>query len=218
MENEKHPAITNGRTLTKSLAKLAGDSYNEGDIVNDGYAQTLKLIEHRNTVLDNDVYGAENKVLIPAKTFEKPATTSNKSELECLVDFMDYISNWASVELGETSPTKWKQLYWSAASACYAYEPKIQKDDNLLEKFKLHNWWLPTEAQIARIIWYIQYGDLYKENIFSDAILKGVFVKNGSTSWASTFYDSTYAWCLRVHILDINQHYTENFVRPVCAF
>lgn len=181
------------RTLDSTLATLAGGGYKEGDVVNSGYAKTLKIIAHRNKILT----GAPTAEGLTQPLFNEmpiPAAGSGYSELDSLAELLDDIAEWASGTLGDANPNKWRQLYYPAASAAYAYEPTVTLKPNevLADKFKAHNWFLPTNGINARIRWY-----LYSEgkNIFAEALDKNLLtIKASSTHWSSTEYNATYAW------------------------
>ena len=158
------------RTLTDALAKLAGSAYSSGDIVNSGYAKTLKIIAHRNALLSSDIIGADNAVLLTGGTFELPKASGNVSEMESLATLIDNIRAWANNTLEDAYPDKWSQLAYPAISACYAYEPKNLMDGEVLaDKFKAHNWFLPAEGLLARICWFLKYGEIGGMDVFKGA-------------------------------------------------
>lgn len=168
-ESTDYSAITESRTLTASLAQLAGNGYAEGDIVNMGYAKTLKIIEHRNIILTSDIIGADDAVFIKANKFPTPVATTTQSELQSLVAIIEAMRAWAKEELQDAYPNRWSQLVYPAASNCYAYQPSVRSSELLADRFKRHKWWLPTIGQMSRIVWYVKFGDLYNQNIFSQA-------------------------------------------------
>lgn len=149
------------RTLTSELAKLAGSGYKEGDIVNSGYAKTLKVIAHRNALLSNNIIGANGEVVYTGGTFSAPSADSSTTEMKALGTLIDQLRNWAANSLQDQYPEKWQQLAYPFASACYAYEPTPQLLDGavLADKFKAHNWFAPTEGLLARICWYAKFAD-----------------------------------------------------------
>lgn len=176
------------RTLTANLAQLAGNGYKEGDVVNSGYAKTLKIIEHRNKVLNTGI----EQVGIPALPL--PASTSDKTEMESLVEGMSAIRSWAANDYQDEYPNRWSQIYWPMASAAYAYEPtNLKKGEVLADKFKAHNWMLPTNGMLSRFYWYTYLGE--DQNIFADAVDAGVFTPfSTSNFWSSTELNSYGTW------------------------
>ena len=61
-------------------------------------------------------------------------------------------------------------FYYPVASYCYAYQPSVRQGVILSDKFKSHNWWLPSIAEMYRILVYIgaasdkrnnEYGSLF---------------------------------------------------------
>lgn len=189
------------RTLTSGLAKLAGDGYAEGDIVNSGYAKTLKVIAHRNDLLNNDIIGADGEVVYQGGTLPLPTASGSTTEMKALGTLIDQLCNWASQSngLNDPYPKKWQQLAYPFVSACYAYQPtKTLLDGELLaDKFKAHNWFAPTEGQLARICWYAKFGEKGGFDVFKVARDKGLLGKlttTSSTYWSVTEYNSHYAW------------------------
>lgn len=188
------------RTLSASLAALAGDGYSEGDIVNSGYAKTLKIIEHRNKILNNGV------VMIPADEehgisedrlgpLELPHASAGQTELQSLASLMGNLRQYMASHYSETNVAKWTQLYFPAASAAYAYQPSVPSNFVLADKFKAHNWFLPAEGILDRIHWYLKKGADSELNIFRKALAAGLFVNfSSSYYWSSTGYSGIYAW------------------------
>ena len=213
----------NARTLTAELAALAGNGYHEGDIVNSGYAKTLKMIQHRNKILNNGVvlYPAEGDVqerrLGPLPI---PTAISGRTELENLVSLIATLRNYMATEYQDANSAKWSQIYYPAASAAYAYEPTVVGFE-LADKFKAHNWFLPANGLLMRFCWYRSKGTGSSQNIFKKAIDKQIFTNfSASYFWSSTEYISTYAWyCSFSSYNTYGSTKSYGFrVRPVAAF
>lgn len=70
-----------------------------------------------------------------------------------------------------------------SASVCYAYEPNVE---GLLDKFKAHNWYLPSFAEGARMMYYIwkcQDGALYTfSDWFNMMAIKDDFTRGTNTT------------------------------------
>lgn len=160
------------RTLTADLVELAGGGYKEGDVVNSGYAKTLKLIEHRNKILTGSpiAKGMTNPIY---QELPIPAAGSGFSEMDSLAELLDDTAEWATNTLKDANPNKWKQLYFPAASMAYAYEPnvKLKEGEELAERFREHNWFIPTVGMLARMCWFTKLSD---DNIFQKAIDKEI--------------------------------------------
>ena len=114
------------------------------------------------------------------------------SEIDLLAQRMTDLRNWAKSEsgLGDTQyGNKWSQLYYPAASACHAYEPKVAKSCEVLAaRFRKHNWFLPTEGLLGRLFWYLYRYENNKlttrdDSPFSEAIRKGKFVITPNRFW-----------------------------------
>lgn len=189
------------RTLTSELAKLAGEGYKEGDIVNSGYAKTLKIIAHRNDLLNNNILGADGEVVYQGGLFPLPTASGSTTEMKALGTLIDQLRSWASQEngLNDPYPTKWQQLAYPLVSACYAYQPTQELKDGevLADKFKVHNWFAPTEGQLARVCWYAKYGDKAGLDAFKVARDKGLLGKlttSSSHHWSVTEGYSNNTW------------------------
>lgn len=201
-ENEtNYKSYLTARTLDEELASLAGSGYKKGDIVNSAYAKTLKVIQHRNRILQSNIMGADaNNPLIAAERFQIPRASSGKSELESLGDTISAIRAWAKDPekgLGDAYPNKWSQLCYPFASACYAYQPefKLKSGEVLADKFKAHNWFAPTEGLLARICWLVRYGESGGYDPLADARQEGLLkFSTSSYHWSVTEYGSYIAW------------------------
>ena len=214
------------RTLSASLAALAGDGYSEGDIVNSGYAKTLKIIEHRNKILNNGV------VMIPADAehgisedrlgpLELPHASAGQTELQSLASLMGNLRQYMASHYSETNVAKWTQLYFPAASAAYAYQPSVPSNFVLADKFKAHNWFLPAEGLLDRIHWYLKKGTDSQLNIFRKALADGVFVNfSSSYYWSSTESSAYIAWYVHFGGTGSSSTYkiSSYYVRAVAAF
>ena len=188
------------RTLTSELAKLAGSGYKEGDMVNSGYAKTLKVIAHRNALLSNNIIGANGEVIYTGGTFSAPSADSGKTEMKVLGELIDNLRNWATNSLQDPYPEKWQQLAYPFASACYAYQPTqdLEEGEVLADKFKAHNWFAPTEGLLARICWYAKFANkVAGADPFKVAREKGllrILTTFSSTHWSVTENGSYDGW------------------------
>jgi hypothetical protein len=196
--NESKTFLT-ARTLTKSLASLAGSGYTEGDIVNSGYAKKLKIVAHRNSLLGNDIIGADGETLITGGRFPIPSAGGGYTEMESLGNLIDNLRNWASSSLDEsvTNRNKWSQLCYPYASACYAYQPtmRLNEGEVLAERFRPHNWFGATEGLLARILWYAKYADDTNADVESLAIVRNLLkISSSSVHWSVTESYSGNSW------------------------
>jgi hypothetical protein len=211
------------RTLTASLAALAGNGYREGDIVNSGYAKTLKIIEHRNKILNRGITLIPASEGIPADILgplDTPHAGNGQTELESLASLMGTLRSYMQTHFGETNYAKWSQIYYPAASAAYAYEPRVTGVE-LADKFKAHNWFLPAEGLLIRLCWWFRQGADSNNNIFKKAIADGVFTNfTSSYYWSSTEYSSGSAWIVSFSSGSVDSYikYGGSYVRAVAAF
>ena len=151
--SEETQAQIEDRTLTAELAELAGNGYKEGDVVNYGYISTLRMIKHRNIIINNDVYPIEPDFSLNLQ-IPQASADGLYTELESLTRLMTAIQERMRDEYGETNYAKWSQLYYPSASACYAYEPTVKLNEKLADKYKKHNWFLPSTGMLARLCYY----------------------------------------------------------------
>ena len=192
----------NERKLDDVLLQLAGSGYSKGDIVNSGYAKTLRVIAHRNNILRT---GLEQVGLEPDRAHFHIPTGDN--ELYELAKCISAIRIWAKSEEGLNDTeygNRWSQLYYPVVSACYAYEPKDLKEGEILNpKFGKHNWFSIPGGMLARLCYYTyDYSSgsaVVRENSPMDTITdsKGkVLFKRITTSflWSVTEVSSTVSW------------------------
>lgn len=199
------------RTLTAELAALAGKGYKEGDIVNSGYAKTLKIIAHRNKILTDPNFGWVGLI---------PQASGNTSELQDLLNAMAEVRRYAKENMSEANFAKWSQFFYPGPSACYAYQPSVKPGEELADKFKAHNWFAPTNGQLGRLYWYSKLAPAEK-NIFRKAIDAGKFANfAGASFWSCTESSQTGAWSVYFGsgYTTSNGKYPDLYVRPLAAF
>jgi hypothetical protein len=205
-------AYQNERKIDDTLLRLAGEGYAVGDMVNSGYAKTLRVIAHRNNIINHCYNGntinGMSIPLIPVSALE------GDSELDLLAQRMTDLRNWAkgtgSGQLGDTEyGNKWSQLYYPAASACYAYEPQVTKSGEVLaDRFRKHNWFLPTNGLLGRLFWYVFRFDngvntTREDSPFLEAIRNGKFNLGIGTVSSINEHGSKYYWTA-----DLNRGYS----------
>lgn len=172
------------RTLDYELAQLAGNSYKEKDVVNSGYAATLMAIKQRNRILKSNIsYDG-----VTTLDFQIPEASEGRTETSHLRSLISDIQVYAKETLGDANYYQyWGGLYFPPFSLAYAYEPTVREGEELSDKFKAHNWFLPPGGLLVRIQIWLYHG---KDNdIFKEARLKGKFDISGfqTGSAAATF-------------------------------
>ena len=219
--SETQEQIT-ARTLDADLAELAGDQYKEGDVVNHGYINMLRVIKHRNTIINNYVYPIEQEdfdmnLAIPSKSSDGLYT-----ELESLVNLIYNVTDIMLNIYGDTYQAwryKWGSLYFPSFSACYAYEPIVNFGEKLADKFKSHNWFPPTLGFYARLYYYLKLaGD--EKNILKGAQDLGLFKISDSYIRHSDKYDDLFSLNngYFAGAAQNNRPQTSQTVYPICAF
>ena len=211
--------ILAARTMTSGLSSLSSEYYKEGDIVNAGYADTLKVIEHRNKVIQ---YGLE-QVGLTSDLLRVPSASDNKTEMEDLAECFEEMKAWSTEKLNKTDFI-WAGIYYPAVSMAYAYEPQVRKGIVLDNRFKSHNWFAPPTGLMARLSWYIQNGN----KIYSKAKDKGyTAIDTNTTGYITTPNIGTntttaYYGIFRADTNTINYAYVRGLMSwkflPICAF
>lgn len=183
---------------------------NVGDMVARGQLNTLKIIAHRNYILnDTNVH-----LPIPEATPEK---TLAQSLTECIKD----------VQTAPGHTQKYQQFYYPAASYCNAYVPTLDNNtQTLVEQFSEGHWFLMSSGEMARCFWFAMKGYDNADTpyaIFAKPFADFRFTKfESSWYWASSEFTERHSWNLD----PVNGHfhtffadkYTANPVRPAVAF
>lgn len=146
-----------------------------GDMVARGQLNTLKIIAHRDYILqDTNV-----NLPVPKATFRK---TLAQSLSECIKSVQDEHGN----------AQKYQQYYYPAASYCNAYVPTLDNDtETLAEPFTEGHWFLMSSGEMARCSWYAMkgYNVGVANNIFAQAKADFRFYEFLSTGyWLSSEY------------------------------
>lgn len=217
------------RTLTNTLSNLAGERYKTGDIVNSGYAKTLKIIKHRNLILKNGLDRIE-WTKNGALPFPSPSSENEYEHLEyCLNQIRELANqNHYGGNATEEDLNRWMDLYWCPASLSYAYEPtNLKKGEVLNAKFKRHNWFLMPSGLVVRLAWWTVVA-IHEEdgNVFASAIDKGLYsypLQSRNDIWTATEGGDDSVW--GVHMNAGGSCNTPNnpksygyTVRPICSF
>jgi hypothetical protein len=97
------------------------------------YTQTI--INLRNNILRSKSWSIPEEAI--------PVITNNLTELQYLDE---QTSNSTLIQKG--------LAYYPAFSYCYAYEPVINDGEILNDKFKKHKWFLPSQGELLRMLYY----------------------------------------------------------------
>lgn len=204
------PGTTNNgkAVLTAELALLSG-CYKTDDEVPVGLVKTLKIIQHRNKILE------DSGVNLPV-----PLTTELYTEQAVLTQYIN------DIIADNENLSKFQQYYYPAASRCYAYQPVVKSDEDLADKFKIHNWYLPSIGELMRMYWHSKQGGNYDDdkigNIFQKAISEGVFTDfPASYFWSSSEGSQGSSWYVYFGsgiFFNTASKYGSGVVRAVAAF
>ena len=210
--------------------------YGPGDVVNMGFMSTMLIIMHRDKLLADSMF-SDFQVGRPSGYWDGDDWVSESVDLGnrmyALSQRIQYLVSQGGIA-GETYYAKYRQLYFPAASVCYAYEPTVGADEVLADKFKVHNWFLPTEGQLLRMYYYYnsafhtddRLGDDYNtgETIFAHAnrVSGGRFSNFGvSYYWSSTENSSqSNSWNVLFTngYIYYNFKYNDRYCRALVAF
>lgn len=180
-----------------------------GDMIARGQLNTIKIIAHRDYILqDSNV-----NLPIPKATSEK---TLEQSLTECI----------KSVQTAHGNAEKYQQYYYPAASYCNAYEPELDNNEqDLSEPFREGHWFLMSSGEMARCSWYVQKGyDFGVANaIFAQAKndLRFVPLSNRPYYWTSSELSETESWNMNPVTGDSLRYYIkfqETLLRAAVAF
>lgn len=179
-----------------------------GDMIARGQLNTIKILAHRDYILqDSNV-----NLPIPKAT---PTQTLEESLSQCI----------NSVQASHNNATKYQQYYYPAASYCNAYVPSLNSGDHLVEKFGEGRWFLMSSGEMARCSWYAMkgYNLGVANNIFAQAKADLRFeVFSDQRYWLSSEASELSSWT----IYPVTGHcdsfygYKSNtcYVRPAVAF
>ena len=179
-----------------------------GDKVARGQLHTLKIIAHRDYILQD----ANVNLPIPKRT---DSQTMAENLASCI----------SAVQASHNNASKYQQYYYPAASYCHAYVPATDKPDEVVaEKFGEGRWSLASIGELSRCTWYHLKGYVVgaNHNIFAKGVADLRFVKfNSSWQWSSSEYTETHAWYQQPSSgqTNVNSNKANGFqVRPVVAF
>lgn len=170
-----------GHTTLGEYFKRVG--LNVNDMVARGQLNTLKIIAHRDYILqDTNV-----NLPIPKATAEK---TLEQSLTECI----------KNVQAAHGNAQKYQQYYYPAASYCNAYVPTLDNDaETLAEPFTEGHWFLMSSGEMARCSWYAMkgYNVGVANNIFAQAKADFRFEKFSDILYSlSSEFSEFYSWSL----------------------
>lgn len=171
-----------GHTTLSEYFKRVG--LNVGDMVARGQLNTLKIIAHRDYILN------DTNVNLPI-----PKATSDKTLAQSLSECIK------SVQASHNNTQKYQQYYYPAASYCNAYVPTLDNNtQTLAEQFSEGHWFLMSSGEMARCSWYARkgYDDASTPHaIFAKPWADLRFTKFSNTDYLlSSEYSETNSWLL----------------------
>lgn len=152
---------------------ICRDSFN-GVTYNEPFGKlfTKHLINKRDSILNIFNTEAENNTADWIETIT-PVGYSAKSipDDKYTVNTSNSERGWLERRLDDTTGAgstygDINMFYYSAASFCYVFQPNVKDGIILADKFKSHNWWLPSVGEMYRILVYIAAASDKRNNSF----------------------------------------------------
>lgn len=188
--------------------------YEAGDFIPFGQKNTLEIIEHRNkNILKNSNISFTGKRIPGYSNASGSYIDDEMSDLNRILD--SYTDSNVNNKL----------YFYPAASYCYCYKPINNENGEPIEvvdKFKQHNWYLPTLGELARV-WYCE-----RAGLMDTAKLKNIYSELGYNVnyWTSTeyskdnavyMYDSGSGSNKYIYTTNESKHNAKR-IRPVAKF
>lgn len=151
---------------TAANGEIGWTEYN-GSLVPYGFANTAKIIVHRNRIL------SDSGINLPI-----PAADAVRSEVTVLESLM------AQVVAENGGGNEYRGLYYPLVSYCYAYEPTVKAGETLHPRLKSHSWFLPAGGEALRLGAMARYKAFFSEFSGPDRFA------NSECIASSTQYDS----------------------------
>lgn len=153
--------------------------YQRGDVMPIGLLNTLRIIAHRDIILNDPALD----------DLPKPGDDG----IGLYQSLINCINNANAIA------PKYRQFYYPAASLCNAYQPGVKAGETLADCFKQGKWFLPASGDLMRMYWLHHFGYTYNEdgektplqNAHSAGVLTAL---SGASYWSSTEGSEYYAW------------------------
>lgn len=153
--------------------------YQRGDSIPIGLLNTLRIIAHRDLILNDP---ALDELPKPGDD----GTGLYQSIINCM-------------NTANAIAPKYRQFYYPVASLCNAYEPGVKAGETLADCFKQGKWFAPASGDLMRMYWLHHLGYTYNEDgekaPLQNAFAAGVLTAFSSAYyWSSTEYSESDAW------------------------
>lgn len=179
--------------------------YQRGDSIPIGLLNTLRIIAHRDLILNDP---ALDELPKPGDD----GTGLYQSIINCM-------------NTANAIAPKYRQFYYPVASLCNAYEPGVKAGETLADCFKQGKWFAPASGDLMRMYWLHHLGYTYNEDgekaPLQNAFAAGVLTAFSSAGyWSSTEYSEYYAWFVNFAIGNTwnNSKFYGIALRAVAAF
>ena len=153
--------------------------YQRGDSIPIGLLNTLRIIAHRDLILNDP---ALDELPKPGDD----GTGLYQSIINCM-------------NTANAIAPKYRQFYYPVASLCNAYEPGVKAGETLADCFRQGKWFAPSSGDLMRMYWLHHLGYTYNEDgekaPLQNAFAAGVLTAFSSANyWSSTEYNEGSAW------------------------
>ena len=204
----------------------------EGSSIPWGYVETRFIINHRDDILKHIIIEShedEDTGELVVDAVGLPIPTNG--EIVGGEEISEYVSLQKNLtNIGETFGEPYKELYFPAASVAYSYDPiyfsggKLKDGETLNPKLSLHNWFLPSSGDLARLGWYFLMSNSEEpvdpRQIFKNRKEFNTFLRE--RYWSSTESFSNSSWQVSFDLKSIQSDYVHKYgeyrIRPVVAF
>lgn len=151
-----YKTVTNVSQSFIENIRISDSSFNinNGDKLPYGQFNTLNIIAARNMILTDSTFSAVNNIVkVPAKMLDNNGFDSI-TEYDALHTYLINTYTYFATDSGHQNMI---DMYYPCASFCYGYTPYLQTSGMpvLADKFKEHNWFLPSAGELMRLGYYM---------------------------------------------------------------
>lgn len=151
-----YKTVTNVSQSFIENIRISDSSFNinNGDKLPYGQFNTLNIIAVRNMILTDSTFSAVNTIVrVPSKLLDNNGFESI-TEYDALHTYLINTYEHFATDSGHQNMI---DMYYPCASFCYGYTPYLQTSGMpvLADKFKEHNWFLPSAGELMRLGYYM---------------------------------------------------------------
>ena len=154
----------------------------DGNKITYGEYNSNEVIKHRNNLL------LTLGVKTPQEKYDEQGEDKIKTEIQvtsdCIIPLLantEFSTTSIYDKLDDNEKNKCHLFYYPVFSMAYAYEPVLTiKNLTLADKFKAHNWFIPSAGEALRLLYYVNMyiNHKYETNEYPDDIFKPIVNAN----------------------------------------